>query len=185
MENGYKNQPECVIRFCCRDERQDAIRLIRLVWSRLDCKDWFAVNDTGYLEELMQRDDIWMWGAFSGKEMLAILVVVVPDKKERYLDSFLPDDINPVAYLDIVAVHPSSRGQHLQQRLMRHAELFLVRRSIAYLQATVHPMNIYSLQNLMKEGFEILAETYLYGNKPRYVLGKYLHATHSGKPCVL
>ncbi len=79
------------------------------------------------------------------------------------------------ANADSTIVHPAWRGNGLQ-RLLLHAALDECRPEIIGLGATVSPANLYSLNNALAEGFEIVRRCDMYGGYDRYLLRKELAA---------
>ena len=68
-----------------------------------------------------------------------------------------------VAYMDSVGVSKVARGQGLMKILIEHAEKML-EGEYCYCMATVHPDNIYSLNNFILSGYEIINELNLKEN---------------------
>ena len=78
-----------------------------------------------------------------------------------------------VAHMDSVVILPEYRGHRLQYRLMEAAEKILLEETnYRILLATVHPDNIYSLQNVKARGFRVAAEVTAYQGLPRYIMRK-------------
>lgn len=78
------------------------------------------------------------------------------------------------AVMDVIAVHEQHRGKGLQTILSQMAEEELKVRGFLGLVATVHPENIYSLNNFLKAGYQIVWEGNLYNNQRRFLVWKQL-----------
>lgn len=78
------------------------------------------------------------------------------------------------ALMDVVAVHEQHRGRGLMAALSQLAEEEMRTRGFTALVATVHPDNVYSLNNFKNTGYRILKEGRFYGGQPRYLVGKIL-----------
>lgn len=76
------------------------------------------------------------------------------------------------AYFVNTLVDPNFRGYQLHQTLLQSKEKEAILQKCQFIYVTVSPINKTSLQNLMKFGFTIQQEMFLYGNKKRYLLGK-------------
>ena len=79
-----------------------------------------------------------------------------------------------VAHMDTAAVLPQYRGHQLQYRLMQAAEADLRALGFRYLMGTIHPDNIYSMNNGLKQGYRIIGEKIKHGGKRRAILMKEL-----------
>lgn len=78
-------------------------------------------------------------------------------------------------YMDSAVVSPEFQGNHLQSRMLQNAEAQLKHQFQHCLcLTTVHPDNRFSLNNMLKNGYEIQLTATLYGGLPRYVLLKEL-----------
>ena len=66
--------------------------------------------------------------------------------------------------MDSVAVLPDYRGQGLQRRLLEEAENWLSRGGDRILLCTIHPENRFSLNNALKQGYEIRKTLEKYGS---------------------
>lgn len=158
------------IRRCTQEEIPAAVRLILSVRERMTDKSWFAVDEE-YLTTVSREKGTLFWGAFCGERLVAVLIVVCPEK-DGYLNGYLPRGVRRVAYMDVAAVDPAFRGRRLQQHLMGQAETELAGMGVDYLQCTIHPDNVHSLKNAEALGYQELARVRLYGDSPRVVLGK-------------
>ena len=81
-------------------------------------------------------------------------------------------DLLKVAHMDSVAVLPQYRGHGLQNKLMQAAEAEARQRGYRYLMCTVHPDNHYSKNNVLKQGYHVIATKEKYGGYTRNILLK-------------
>ena len=77
--------------------------------------------------------------------------------------------------IDSAEVSPQFHGINQQYRILQNAEAQLKHQFQHCLcLTTVHPDNRFSLNNMLKNGYEIQLTATLYGGLPRYVLLKEL-----------
>lgn len=165
--------------------------LIRQVWEELPDKDWFAIDEPGYLSHILGLQSTLVFEArtltskLSDKltneptdELAAICVLVEPETEEESLAPYaeIPrSEWHRVMHVDIAATLPAYRGHSLQSRLMDYAACFLrIRKDTKFLMATVHPNNAPSRRSMEKLGYTCVAQTTLYGGLPRCVYCKRL-----------
>ena len=104
-------------------------------------------------------------------------VVDIPGESEHNLGWDIGFDLEQrrrVVHMDTAVVAEGWRGLGLQHRLMQACEKELSHRGWEYLLATVHPDNIYSLNNARKGGYEVMATKEKYGGKLRHIMMKKL-----------
>lgn len=169
--------------------------LIRQVWEELPDKDWFAIDEPGYLSHILGLQSTLVFEARTltselsdeptdepvdeptGK-LAAVCVLVEPETEEESLAPYaeIPrSEWHRVMHVDIAATLPAYRGHSLQSRLMDYAACFLrIRKDTKFLMATVHPNNVPSRRSMEKLGYTCVAQTTLYGGLPRCVYCKRL-----------
>ena len=169
--------------------------LIRQVWEELPDKDWFAIDEPGYLSHILGLQSTLVFEARTltselsdeptdepvdeptGK-LAAVCVLVEPETEEESLAPYaeIPrSEWHRVMHVDIAATLPAYRGHSLQSRLMDYAACFLrIRKDTKFLMATVHPNNVPSRRSMEKLGYTCVAQATLYGGLPRCVYCKRL-----------
>ena len=165
--------------------------LIRQVWEELPDKDWFAIDEPGYLSHILGLQSTLVFEARTltseltnepldepTDELAAVCVLVEPETEEESLAPYaeIPRcEWHRVMHVDIAATLPAYRGHSLQSRLMDYAACFLrIRKDTKFLMATVHPNNVPSRRSMEKLGYTCVAQTTLYGGLPRCVSCKRL-----------
>lgn len=151
-----------------------ASAFVRSVWEAMDRKDWFALDDDGYIGRLLSAGmacGLKVTDARSGA-IAALLFVTFPGEGEDNLgrDVPLPDgELHRVAHMDIAAVGPSFRGLGLQHWLMSSASGSLAGAGYRYLMCTVHPHNRFSVSNIESLGYEFVKTAVKYGGLERRI----------------
>lgn len=98
------------------------------------------------------------------------------DDKENYgYDMNLnKEEILKVGQIESTVVRKPYRGNGLQRIICEIIEEISRKNGDKIIGATVAPENLYSLNNFIKEGYEIVIEKIKYGNYRRYILKKVL-----------
>lgn len=120
-------------------------------------------------------------GVFVEQRLVAFRNIYYPVPWEEEwnlgLDLGLPEEeLDKVANLQLVCVHPDYRGNSLAS-IMNRVSLGLLRESGSrrHIFATVSPFNIWNLPILLKCGFRVAALKNKYGGKLRYIVYQDLH----------
>lgn len=112
-------------------------------------------------------------------ERIAAMIMIRTQALDPHLtDMLLSCGMSPesTALMDVVAVHEQHRGRGLMAALSQLAEEELRSRGFTALVATVHPDNVYSLNNFKNTGYHVLQEGRFYGGQRRYLVCKTLAA---------
>jgi hypothetical protein len=99
-------------------------------------------------------------GCFDGSKLIAYssLAMLGEDPDNLGWDLGWPRErVLSSVKLDTIVVHPSYRGNHLQQRLILHSLALIAENpTVKYLLTTVSPQNQHSLHNVQAMGFEVI-----------------------------
>ena len=87
------------------------------------------------------------------------------------IDEYQLVDINSVGILDSVMIDKDFRGSKLQKQLINYMEADIKKCRLRAVVATVHPNNIWSLNNLLSCNFKIINKIIIHGGD-RYILIK-------------
>lgn len=111
------------------------------------------------------------------QELISLVIYL----KEGYNDSNYGYDIGiegesllNIGQIDTVLVKPDYRGNNLQYIMCHLIEDIARETNTSMLCATASPFNPFSVNNLLKLGYEIKADKLKYGGLRRYVLAKSL-----------
>lgn len=148
------------------------IALLQEVQSAMEHKEWFCLDPPERIREMMAEGKMELWVAMDGCRMAGALDVLYPGLEEYnygYDLGFDRDELLRVVNMDSAAVHPDYRGQGLQRRLLDKAEQELRERGAQYLLCTIHPENRFSLNNALKQGYEIQKTGPKYGSTRHFL----------------
>lgn len=116
--------------------------------------DWlgdFSKDDILYM--LDNNSKIWMY--FKDEEFICSMMLIPSTKKD--LDKFGIDlDFNEVVDYGPMFVNPKYVGNSLQYQMLKELDEYSSNKGYKYAISTVHPNNIYSINNLIKDGFELV-----------------------------
>lgn len=166
-----------IMRTCTLADLDKMMALQEIVYSSIQNRDIFMPSDrndnAGYLEA-----PNFVIGCFDGDTMVAYCSFDLPGENACNYGWDLGWQLEKTvsaAKLDTIVVHPSYRGNHLQQQLISYTLEVAqkeneINRSIRYILTTVSPENKHSLHNVQAMGFEILMQKQKYGGKERFIL---------------
>lgn len=151
------------------------MEIIKNAKSRVPDPAWYCADDEDFVKSHI-KDEGFILKAVIEEVLAGFLTVRYPKRAEDNLGVYLqlPDDeMMQVAHMETAAVRPEYTGRGIQKRLMERGEEVVRETSCChYLMATAHPENVYSVNNISKLGYEVVAEDMKYGGMPRYVFCK-------------
>lgn len=154
----------------------DGIMKVMETVKNLTKQEWFVSDDRDYVREHIDSEGFVMVAADRETGIVGFVMIDFPGMDQRNLGSFLGlegEALCQVAHIDSAAVLPAYRGLHLQERLIGAAEDILDQMpQYRYRMCTAHPDNVYSLRNLERREYKVLAMAYKYGGLPRCILYK-------------
>lgn len=150
------------------------IQLLRDAKAAMTNQEWFYLDPPEEVREMMKNGTMELWVAADGDRLAGAFDILHPGLdgyNYGYDLGFCAEELLRVVQMDTAAVHPDYRGMGLQKRLMETAEQELRKTPGRILLCTVHPDNVYSLNNVLKQGYSIEKKIEKYGSI-RYVMRK-------------
>ena len=150
------------------------IRLLYEVRDAMPNKECFFLDPPEDIREMMVNGSMKLWVAMDGDCLAGAFDILIPGLSENnygYDLGFTEEELLRVVNMDSAAVHPDYRGQGLQKRLMQEAEKYIRAAGNRILLCTVHPDNLFSLNNVLNQGYVIIMKKEKYGSV-RYLLRK-------------
>lgn len=151
--------------------------LMRIAQTFCPCKDFYVVSSLKRVEWKL-RTNSFAYLAKDGGRIAGFYMVEMPgiDRNENlgYELGFSENELNRVACMDSVAVHPDYRGLGLQRRLAALCEAEALARGFDIFLGTVDPRNTHSLRNFIVDGYDIVLvrESFYVEGVPRVLLMK-------------
>ena len=177
------------IRRGCQEDVKDIVYVMEEAVRSMERPEWFVSDNETFIREQIGEDDpeaetapLVPFAPFTSR-IGAFLIVKFPGLSEKNLGHILGmpnEQLLKVAHMESAAVLPSWRGMGLQGRLLKAAEKELLGGPHTLLMATVHPENRFSLENFLREGYEVKATVRRYGGLLRHVLLKDVSKVHMG-----
>lgn len=138
--------------------------------------EWFVADDQDYIRRHIDGEDGFTVVAETDDGTIAAFFAIdYPGLREYNLGheiGLTEEERLQTAHMDTVGVRPEYRGQHLMARLLEAAEEQLAGTRYRHLMCTIHPDNHYSLDNMRRHGYQIVATKEKYGGLPRHILYK-------------
>lgn len=137
--------------------------------DNMPIKEWFKpLKEEEFLTPLKDQGNDYI---FTYKKEVIALLVLTCNIEDILKDYKLPE--GNYMLIDSIMVKENFRGYGLQRQMLKLAYKKAKEQKQDGLVATVHPDNIYSLNNFLKEGYQILHTLTLHGGI-RYVMIKYI-----------
>ena len=143
------------------------LTLIRETKAAMEQQDWFFLDPEEEIRDLMERRAMELWVAMDSGRMAGAFSLIHPGLEPfNYgFDLGFPEAmLRRVVHMDTVAVHPHYRGRGLMGRLMEVMEGELAKVPGRILICTIHPDNVYSLNNVRRRGYSVAGEKAKYGS---------------------
>jgi len=137
-------------------------------------KTWYAVDSEAFVKDCIGKQGFTLKAMVDG-EVAGFLTVRYPWKDDDNLGDYIglsEDEKMFVAHMESAAVLPKYRGLRIQNQLMARGFELLKETDYKYVMGTAHPDNIFSVNNFLKLGYEIVAEVKKYGGLRRYVFNQ-------------
>ena len=150
------------------------LKFLQTVRNGMPHPEWFYLDPEEDVREYMTNGTMQLWLAMDGETIAAIFDTLTPGSAAwNYgYDLGLSDpELQQVVHLDNAAVSPGYRGLGLQSKMIQTAEAAFSGKGKKILLCTVHPDNLYSLNNVLKRGYTIEKRLAKYGTE-RYILRK-------------
>lgn len=136
--------------------------------------EWFYLDPPDTVRRMMEDHTMELWLAEDGNRVAAVFDILHPGLQSfnyGYDLDLSEEELLHVIHMDTSAVHPDYRGLGLQRKMVYAAEQEYCGKGRRILLCTVHPENRYSLNNMLKQGFQIQKRVEKYGSE-RYILRK-------------
>ena len=162
------------IRKGTQGDTEKFIELMAFTWMSMENKEWLCLDSPDKVRERMMDGTMTLWVAMDGDRMAGAFDTLNPEWESfnyGYTIGLPETELLHVVNMDTAVVHPDYRGMRLQKRLMQRAEAELLKSGKHILMCTVHPDNMFSLNNVLSQGYEICRTIPMYGSV-RHILRK-------------
>lgn len=150
-----------------RERLREAYEIVNKVDQGMNVPEWFVAEPYEEFDFWMKKERGLLYLAVDEDENVgAMFFVILPGLHPDNLGYDLnmeEEQLKLCAMMDTAAVLPEFRGHHLQYEMMQHAEADLREMGYKYLLCTVHPENVFSRSNVMKQGYQKMLTKEKYG----------------------
>ena len=156
------------------DDAGAFVHFLDEVKAEMTQTDWLYLDPPEVVFSMMENGTMEIWLAMDQDRVAAAFSVLYPGLEDcNYgYDLELPEsDLLRVVHMDTSAVHRDYRGQGLQRKMVQTAEQELALKGEKILLCTVHPDNLFSLENMIQQGYKIQKRMHKYGSE-RFILRK-------------
>ena len=108
---------------------------------------------------------------YFNNKMIGLFVLTIPYKE--VIDEYQLEDNNDVGIFDSIMIKNEYRGSKLQQQSLDYAEMIAKTLNLKRIVATVHPDNVWSLNNFLDKDYKIINKKNIHGGA-RYIIQKTL-----------
>lgn len=103
----------------------------------------------------MNVDNFKIWIYFKGKDPVCSMMMI-PSSKKNLAKFELDLDYREVIDYGPMFVNPKYVGNSLQLQMLKKLDLYCSKLGYKYVVSTIHPDNIYSINNFIKDEFELI-----------------------------
>lgn len=169
--SGKNRSMQLQVRLVRPDEVDAVMRLQYSVRDRMPDPSQLAITDREEIAESTLLDVCI--GIYDGDRMAAFTLMVV-NRESAERNNGQKNGLDPYKCVsfDTTFVDPDYRGLGFQRYFLNERTRIAKQLGAKYALVTVAPENKFSLNNILENGFEIIARKTLYGGLDRYVLKK-------------
>ena len=118
--------------------------------------DWLGDFSKQDLETILQEGSkIWL---YSQDSIPICSMMHIPATASSIQEFNLDLDYHEVADYGPMFVNPEYRGKHLQLQMLKELDSYSSNHGYKYALSTVHPNNNYSINNLLKDDFQLVKQ---------------------------
>ncbi|HOO54359.1 MAG TPA: GNAT family N-acetyltransferase [Methanothrix sp.] len=163
-----------IIKFLTEDDIQEIINLQDIVLAKIKDSDTYYPVSKEVLKGLLNNGDTAM-GVVISEELVGFCIIHLPGLEQGNLGRDIEmseEDLNTVAHIQFIFVHPDYWGYSIQNKLIKHVLNIVTDAGCRHVLCTISPKNYYSLYNTLQWGFSIREIKEKYGGLLRYILCK-------------
>ena len=134
-------------------------------------KSWYAVDSEEFVGKCIEGQGFTLKAMVDGN-IAGFLTIRYPWEDDDNLGDYIGlsgEEKMFVAHMESAAVLPEYRGLRIQNQLMTKGFELLKETKYKYVMGTAHPDNVFSVNNFLRLGYEIVADVKKYGGLRRYV----------------
>lgn len=151
------------------------LELQNIIEKNLPNKNLFFTNDRFYFENILKQNSNLFVGIYDSDELISYsLLILNTNSYKRFFKELKLTPSLKSADFDIVVVKPSHRGKGIHSMYINYFHEVLKQLDYNEVYATVHPDNNHSLDNFIKNGYEVVSKIEKRNGKSRLFIKKKL-----------
>ena len=104
---------------------------------------------------ILTKNNMKLTGVYNGDEYVSSMMLIPSDEKS--INKFgLNLDYKDVVDYGPMFVNPKYRGNKLQAQMLEYLDIYSKNLGYKFVASTIHPDNIYSINNLINDGFKYI-----------------------------
>lgn len=122
--------------------------------SSMENPDWLRILSKEELVSML-RENTKVWIYYNDGEPVCSMLAKPASKDtiDKYGLNLIPDEV--IEYGSMI-VNPKYVGNGLQYQMLLELEKYSIESNYKYVIGTIHPLNTYSIKNVVKNGFELV-----------------------------
>lgn len=171
--NIQKNR-EVIIEYAKTEDLPVIMKIMHTALELVEDKSWYAVDSEEFVRNCIEKQGFALKAMVDGN-IAGFLTVRYPWEEEDNLGDYIglsEEEKMFVAHMESAAVLPEYRGLRIQNQLMAKGFELLKDTEYKYVMGTAHPDNVFSVNNFLKLGYEVVADVKKYGGLRRYVFNQ-------------
>lgn len=171
-----RREPKVKIEMAVIEDLPAIMRIQDIGLESVQNKDWYAIETEEFMRKHICAQGFTLKAVVNGI-IAGFLTVRYPWKDDDNLGEYIglsDEEKMFVVHMESAAVLPEYRGMRIQNQLMAKGFELLKETEYKYVMGTAHPDNVYSVNNFLKLGYEIVADVKKYGGLRRYVFNQRL-----------
>lgn len=156
------------------NDLSEIMNIMHTALGLVEDKSWYAVDGEEFVAKCIEGQGFTLKAMVDGN-MAGFLTIRYPWKDDDNLGDYIglsEEEKMFVAHMESAAVLPKYRGLRIQNQLMARGFERLKETEYKYVMGTAHPDNVFSVNNFLKLGYEIVADVKKYGGLRRYVFNQ-------------
>ena len=165
---------EIKIEYASIEDLPVIMNIMHTALGLVEDKSWYAVDGEEFVGKCIEGQGFTLKALVDGN-IAGFLTIRYPWKDDDNLGDYIrlsEEEKMYVAHMESAAVLPEYRGLRIQNQLMAKGFELLKETEYKYVMGTAHPDNIFSVNNFLKLGYEIVADVKKYGGLRRYVFAQ-------------
>ena len=165
--------PDLIIRKAVPQDAPAIYEIMTSAVRNLQKRDWFLDDDLDFIQRHINSSEGYTLVCTADGKTAGFLIIRRPGLEKFNLGYHLglsDEELLNTAHMESSAVLPTYRGLGIMKKLLSEAVELEKKNGTRYLMVTVHPDNLYSVNNLKAVGFKLHSTQKKYGDWVRSIM---------------